>query len=137
MCRDRFSHLTIYAGSSLTEATVFESADDVDDCDDNIPGWEAIPADNEASIAKCAWGTEPLFYGSPEISFGIRTDSDELICIITVSRIYAHAGDDLQVWLSFDQSTQGSHCVRATLLQREIRSSDGALLKVLRPLGNI
>lgn len=144
--------MTIYAGSSLTEATLFESADDVDDdgdvCIPPMPSRESIAVgsqgcaavsgdnelakltDNEADVVKCAWGNEPLFYGSSQISYGIRTDSDELICIITVSRIYAHAGDDLQLWLSFDQSTQGTQCVRATLLQREIRTTDGTLLKV-------
>jgi hypothetical protein len=168
--------LTIFAASSLNEATLFESADDLEDeCIEILPS--AVPSPKDATAAatsaddiasalalkkdggssvdsavetqgssvalsssntavklpnvqRCAWGDEPLLYGSPEISYGIRTEHDDLICAITVSRTCVQAGDVLRLWLSFDQSTQGSHCVRATLLQRETRRSDNAILKV-------
>lgn len=143
--------MTIYNGSSLTESALFESADDVDDDENDsiLPlnaaqasdmGDEAEPAvDNinrTSTDLLCAWGTERLVGGSAEISYAIRTESDDLICVITVSRITAEAGDVLQLWLSFQQCTQGCHCVRASLMQREIRSSDGALLKVFRSMAS-
>ena len=152
--------MTIFAASSLNEATLFESADDLEEehidilpselpnptstsnidtglASQNSTDTNGIPPvtahvseRNLPIVQKCAWGDEPLLYGSPEISYGIRTEVGDLICVISVSRICVEAGDVLQLWLSFDQSTQGSHCVRATLRQIETRSSDMAILKV-------
>ena len=158
-CCNRFSHITSYAASCLNEATLFEATDDLEEERIDIlppaiinPETEGKDTNGEESgstpsarsigvsemdkdapadqLCCCAWGKEPLKYGAPEILYGIKTENDDLICVISVSRICIIAGDVIQLWLSFDQTTQRSHSVTATLLQREVRSSDGAILKV-------
>jgi hypothetical protein len=152
---DRYSYLFISDANKINEVTLLSYAAEGDEENDEdfLMNNSAIALKETNSESKtaaetkiesvsniashweegimCAWGSNIPLSGSDDVSFGIRTESGSLICVVAAPRTCIYAGDMIRIWLIFENVTQPCYEVVAKLIQQEHRLYDGAIMKVI------